>query len=457
MSYFRSYFEKNNTILINSDINTAKNVVTEIYYGNGLSRFIFKINLEPLKTKINNGDLVLDDNTKHYLNLTNTIFGDKSFLGKLNGKNRKRATSFDLILFPITDTWDEGTGFDYEKTYDYTTGNETFDIRPSNWKFRTTLHEWSEPGIYEDTPSEILSTIHFDNGNENINVDITEYINELLSGTTINNGIGLSFHPDYNNIKNDVEQSVAFFSKYTQTFFEPYLESVFSDTIIDNRNNFTAEIENNLFLYIMKSGNNYDLDETPVVDILDDKGLLIPNMGNLSTIKIKKGVYKVTFSLPNNLCDGKRFFRDVWKNIVIDGKEINNITQRFIPNPFLNEFNIGSDLSQFDRYVIQFYGVKLNEKIKRGEIRKIIVNLKSIKTPTPILTDKLYYRIYVKEGKTQVNVFEWTQLEKTTTNFFMLDTSFLIPREYYLEIKSILHNEEIFYNNEIKFEIISEK
>ena len=33
MSYFRSYFEKNNTILKNSYVNTAKNPTTEIFYG----------------------------------------------------------------------------------------------------------------------------------------------------------------------------------------------------------------------------------------------------------------------------------------------------------------------------------------------------------------------------------------------------------------------------------------
>ena len=40
MSYYRSYFSKNNTIIENSRVNTAKNPTTEIYYGDGYSRFI---------------------------------------------------------------------------------------------------------------------------------------------------------------------------------------------------------------------------------------------------------------------------------------------------------------------------------------------------------------------------------------------------------------------------------
>ena len=48
-------------------------------------------------------------------------------------------------------------------------------------------------------------------------------------------------------------------------------------------------------------------------------------------------------------------------------------------------------------------------------------------------------------------------LYKTNENSFMLDTSYLIPREYFLQIKGNLNSEEIVYNNEIKFEIVSEK
>ena len=73
------------------------------------------------------------------------------------------------------------------------------------------------------------------------------------------------------------------------------------------------------------------------------------------------------------------------------------------------------------------------------------------------LLEEVYYRIYIKEGKTQVNVFDWTKLDRTNENSFMLDTSYLIPREYWIEIKAKTHNEEIFYNNEIKFEIVSER
>ena len=100
---------------------------------------------------------------------------------------------------------------------------------------------------------------------------------------------------------------------------------------------------------------------------------------------------------------------------------------------------------------------KINEKIKRGELRKVIISIRSLDFPKTILFDEVYYRVYIKEGRTSVNIFDWTQLDKTNENSFYLDTSILIPREYWIEIKAKTHTEEIFYKDVIKFEIISEK
>lgn len=81
MSYFRSYFEKNNTIIKNSQVNTAKNPTTEIFYGSGFSKFLFKVDFTDLISKVNSGEHVVNSDTTHTLHLTNTIFGDETFLG----------------------------------------------------------------------------------------------------------------------------------------------------------------------------------------------------------------------------------------------------------------------------------------------------------------------------------------------------------------------------------------
>lgn len=52
MSYYRSYFEKNNTVIKNSQTNTAKNPTTEIFYGSGFSKFIFKVDFTSLTERV---------------------------------------------------------------------------------------------------------------------------------------------------------------------------------------------------------------------------------------------------------------------------------------------------------------------------------------------------------------------------------------------------------------------
>ena len=456
MSYFRSYFEKNNTIIKNSQVNTAKNPTTEIFYGSSFSKFLFKVDFTELKNKVNNSEYILNSNTRHTLHLTNCIFGDETFLGAKRGTGRERTNSFDLILFKVPEFWDEGLGFDYEDGgYDFTTGNKTFDERPSNWFNRTTLQEWASEGVYSTSPN-IITTIHFDNGNEDIDVDITDYVNDILDGET-NHGLGFAFALLYEDLTPEVDQSVSFFTKYTQTFFEPYVESSFDDTIQDNRLNFIEKAQQNLYLYVTKGTNFYNLDTLPTVDILDSTNTPIAGLTGLTTTHIKKGVYKVTFGIDGVLCDGKRFFFDKWKGLSLDGVSISNVIQKFIPYPYTSLFTVGENQTELQRYSIQYFGIKQGEKVKRGDKRKVVVTFRSIDYPKTQLFDDVYYRMFIKEGRTDVIVHDWTKLDTTNENSFTLDTSIYVPREYFIELKGKTHTEEIYYDEHIKFEILSEK
>jgi hypothetical protein len=462
MSYIRSYFEKNNTIIKNSQVNTAKNPTTEIYYGGGFSKFIFKVDFTELKRKYDAGEFSLVTPVKHTLHLTNCIFGDEGFKGQLRATGRDRAASFDLILFKITEYWDEGLGFDYVNTNpDNSLGNKTFDQRPSTWYDRTTLDSWATSGIYAENPT-IINTIHFDNGDEDIDVDISAYVNQMLQSNTIgaDQGMGLAFSVPFQDLTPMTEQSVSFFTKYTQTFFEPYVETFVDDRIDDNRQNFAAGVFNNLYLYVTKGTNFYDLDNIPSVDILDSTGTIVEGLGGISlpfVTQVKKGVYKVTLGLDGSLCDGKRFFYDRWTNLSIDGVELADIRQKFVPKPFTSQYTIGENQTELQRYKIQYFGIKQGEKIKRGDVRKVVVTFRSLDVPKSVLFDEVYYRLFIKEGTVDVNVHDWTLLDKTNENSFYFDTNNYIPREYHLEIKAKTHTEEIYYNESIKFEILSEK
>jgi hypothetical protein len=282
----------------------------------------------------------------------------------------------------------------------------------------------------------------------------------MLSWGTLGDlqGFGLAFSVPFQNLTPMFEQSVSFFTKYTQTFFEPYVETYIDDRIDDNRQDFAAGLDNNLYLYVTKGTNFYNLDNIPRVDILDSNGNVISGLSNVSKVsQVKKGVYKVIFGIDGNLCDGKRFFYDNWSNLSIDGVEITDIKQKFIPKPYTSQYTIGENQTELQRYKIQYFGIKQGEKIKQGDIRKVIVTIKSLDVSKSVLFNEVYYRLYIKEGTVDVNVHDWTLLDKTNENSFYFDTNNYIPREYYLEIKAKTHTEEIYYNESIKFEILSEK
>lgn len=455
MSYFRSYFEKNNTIIKGTKTNTAKNPTTEIFYGSSFSKFIFKIDFTDLLSKVNNGTYVVTSGTTHTLHLTNTIFGDETFLGAERGTGRQRTTSFDLILFKIPEAWDEGIGFDYENV-DFIAGDKVYDARPSNWFSRTTQDEWSIPGIYSTTP-DIITTIHFDNGNEDINVDITDYVNGIITGGT-NYGLGLTFPVLFESLTSEYDQSVAFFTKYTQTFFEPYVETFFNDVINDDRYDAVTEETQYLYLYVTKGSNFVDLDELPTVDILDRLGNVISGLSDLPTIKIKKGIYKVEIVINGLLCPVKSFFFDKWKGLILNGTHIPDVTQKFILNPLNTIYSIGENPMDTKKYAIQFSGIKQNEKILRGENKKVVIGFRTINATNFNYTfDEVYYRMYIKEGHVNVIVHDWTLIDKANENFFFLNTEFYIPREYFIEFKAKINSEDLFYKEDIKFEIVSEK
>ena len=122
MSVYRTYFDKDTVIVRNSCANTGRNPIAEVFHGGSLdtdkltySRYLFNIDLSDLIQKTENKQLFTDKMT-HQIKLTNTSCFDKETYCKTVASSCgdvKRATSFDLILFEIPESWDEGNGYDY--------------------------------------------------------------------------------------------------------------------------------------------------------------------------------------------------------------------------------------------------------------------------------------------------------------------------------------------------------
>jgi hypothetical protein len=403
---------------------------------------------------------------------------------------RRRATSFDLILFRIPKTsgdtgnpqfWDEGVGYDYSDfniaknsaiggsaplTY---VDSRAYSTRPSNWYQTTTIDDWSQPGIYNNRNDgsvnfsglTIVARQHFDLGNEDINMDMTEEINGVLNGSITGvTGWGLAYLPQIENITGLTDSySVAFFSKYTQTFYQPYLLTDYDDLIVDDRNQFLKSQENKLFLYIYQNGDFANLDSDPVVRIQDRNGDAVTGMATLSTCLKTKGVYEVI--VPNGFSGYPTpcMFYDVWSGLTINGQSLPNVQNQFILQPYINGIQIGTVSQDPEIFGFNFYGIKQNEQILNTDIRKVGVTIKQAYTGQQVLLNvSASYRVYVMEGTTEVQVQDWTPLNRTPNQYyFIFDMRDKIPNQYFVDIQVNTSGEKDTYKQQLTFQIVNKK
>jgi len=486
MSITNSFFSKNNTIISNSFTNTGRNPVTELFFGNlltsqypsGYSRFIFDLDLTLLKQKYNDGTISpCNGEMKHTLRMTNTTSFNFDFLNTSTSQGRQRATSFDLVLLRIPyinddpetpQIWDEGVGYDFADLQYNVEIDKNFSDRPSNWFQTTTLGVWTEEGIYNNdnlgiVPFSSLTIVdiqHFQFGNENIEFDMTDEINAILdnslSGVT---GWVVAFRPQLENLTGltDVYE-VQFFTRHTQTFYEPFLETSYNDLIDDDRNLFSLGKTNKLYLYLYENGNPINLDNNPLVDILDNAGLPIAGLTGLTTCQRTKGVYEVEVP-PLIGYKTPCTFTDKWYNLNVNWFPLNPIFNDFTLQPFKNVYQIGTTSQDPKIYGFDYYGIKQDEKIFNTDIRKVGVVIKQAYTTNKLLQKvDAFYRIYVREGQTEVQVQDWTKINRTPNEYyFLFDTRDKIPNEYYIDLKVESSGEVNTYKKQIKFQIVDYK
>lgn len=500
MSILRSYINKNNTIISNSYVNTGRNPVIELNFGAsdlivpnyGYTRFIFDLDLSLLRQNIESGIISTGCTSAmtHTLKMTNTSSFDNELLNSFMSNERRRATSFDLILFRIPQIsgdaggpqlWDEGVGYDYNDfniAQNSTNGglspltyvdSRAFSTRPSNWYQTTTISGWSQNGIYDNknegnvnySDLTIVARQHFALGNEDLDMDMTEEINGVLNGSITGvTGWGLAYLPQIENITGLTDSySVAFFSRHTQTFYQPYLLTNYNDLIQDNRNIFLKNQENKLFLYVYQNGDLVNLDSDPYVRIEDRNGDAVSGMTSLTSCLKTRGVYEVT--VPNGFSNYPTpcLFYDVWSGLTINGQSIPNVTNQFTLLPYTSGIQIGSVSKEPQVYGFDFYGILQNEKILNTDIRKVGVTIKQAYTGQQLLLDVSgFYRVYVMEGTTEVLVQDWTPINRTPNEYyFIFDMRDKIPNQYYVDIQVNTSGEKDTYKRQLTFSIVNTK
>jgi hypothetical protein len=292
-------------------------------------------------------------------------------------------------------------------------------------------------------------------------MDMSDEINGVLNGSITGvTGWGLSYLPQLENISGLTDSySVAFFSRQTQTFYQPFLQTTYNDLIQDDRNQFLKNQVNKLYLYIYQNGDFVNLDRNPTVNVYTRDNSLWPGATGLTSCLITKGIYEVTIPNVFSGCAAPCVFYDIWSNLSINGQGIPNVENQFILQEYNSGIQIGSTSKEPQKYGFNFYGILQNENILNTDIRKVGVTIKKAYTAQQMLLDvSSFYRVYVKEGTTEVLVQDWTPINRTPNEYyFMFDMRDKIPNQYYVDIQVNTSGEKDTYKKQLTFNIVNHK
>ena len=137
-------------------------------------------------------------------------------------------SNFTLEVAPLSKDWNEGTGLDMD-IYS--------DIGQANWEMAANGSAWTDPG--GDYHNSATSTVSFDKGTENIEVDITTLVGQWLDNTKENHGVVLRHTDASISGSNGSLFTKRFFGRGTEFFFnKPVLEARGDSSRKDNRSNF---------------------------------------------------------------------------------------------------------------------------------------------------------------------------------------------------------------------------
>ena len=224
-----------------------------------LSRILVQFDTSEISSDRTRGTLPASGSVSFYLRLFNAQ------------QSKTVPEDYTLSISAISQSWQEGVGLDLEAYKDDTDGNTG-----SNWVSASNTTAWTNVGGDYITSSGHTFTQTFEDGLEDLEVDITDLVEKWLAGTQENYGVGVhlssSFEAYFSSSTGLDSGSVIhnpdgatksyytkrFFARGSQYFFKrPVLEARWNSRILDDRGNFyysssLAPAEDNLntlFLY----------------------------------------------------------------------------------------------------------------------------------------------------------------------------------------------------------------
>ena len=202
-----------------------------------LSRVLIEFDIDNLSASRDAGNIPASGSVNFYLRMFNAEHSSTT------------PTNFTLTVAAISQSWTEGIGLDME---DYS------DVGASNWASASTGVGWSdEGGDYLTSSVDIVSNQTFTTGIEDLEVDVTQQVEEWLNGNTGSYGFGVFLTSSLESAENSY-YTKKFFARDSQYFLKrPVIEARWNDNRQDDASSFylsssrvpAADNLNQLYIY----------------------------------------------------------------------------------------------------------------------------------------------------------------------------------------------------------------
>ncbi|MHA2366708.1 MAG: hypothetical protein ACXAC7_22335, partial [Candidatus Hodarchaeales archaeon] len=359
------------------------------------------------------------------------------------------------FIYPLSRSFDEGTGIDSENFKDHGF---------VNWINATSTSEWTVTGSDYLATEYGSGSQHFDDGNENLEVDVTDIVVNWLTGSIEQNGIVVKL--------GDTEEGGGGTDYYKKAFHGreskyidriPYIEARWDSVIKDNRDNFAYDQNSKLYCYNLVRGELTDLTQPVIVRIQDNiVGVSASYVQELTASRVETGIYSASFYIENTAS-----FSASWTDVWFSGSRV------YMSSSFTPLVLTGSNYDPYEEYVINVNNLKRTYSTKEEARLNVNVRKKNYITHVGMLSsaslavqnepiEKMYYSIENDNTGEVVVPFgtgsvAFTQLSYNGEgNYFNIWMSSFVPGFVY-RIKFLLdinrYNKAIF-DDEFLFKVI---
>jgi len=281
------------------------------------SRILINFSIEDIINKRNSGKIPYSGSVKFIFKLFNVQHAES--LPK----------NYYISLFPISGSWEEGSGLDIEyhtdqgvsASYDVLTNSTSSNGFGASWLMKSSTTaaptSWTTPG--GDYFSNYEKSFFLETGLEDVEIDVTDIVEQQISNILPRDGFLLALSSSYEDgTRKNTYYTKRFSARSSQYFYStPSLEARWDALITDDRNNFLYESpnlspdENNQNIYFLNkvNGNLKNIYGNPTlkVDIYSENNTILTS--SIPVTNVSAGIYKAMFKLTGSI-DSE--LKDVW-------------------------------------------------------------------------------------------------------------------------------------------------